>query len=88
MMKNLAVAAALVVATAGLVTSPTSASAGHRHHHGWGHKHVHSFGHKHFSYGYRRHYKPVYSYRRYYKPACSHYGWGYRHGYKVWKCLW
>jgi hypothetical protein len=82
MMKNLAVAAALVVATAGLAS--TSADAGHRHH-GWGHKHFHSYGHKHYGY---RHYKPVYTYRHYYKPACSHYGWAYRHGYKVWKCLW
>jgi hypothetical protein len=83
MMKNLAVAAALVVATAGLATS-ASAGYGHRHH-GWGHKHFHGYT---YYKPVHRHYKPVYSYRHYYKPACSHYGWGYRHGYKVWKCLW
>lgn len=82
MMKQLAVAAALVVATAGLATT-ASAGYGHRSH-GYGHK-VH-YGYSHYKpvYTYRHHYKPVY---HYYKPAC-HYGWVYKHGYKVWGCIW
>jgi len=85
MMKKLAVAAALVLATAGLMTS-ASAGYGHRSH-GYGHK-VH-FGHSYYKPVYTyRHYTPVYSYRHHYKPACAHYGWAYKHGYKVWTCLW
>jgi hypothetical protein len=84
MMKKLAVAAALVLTTAGLATS-ASAGYGHRHH-GYGHRH--HFGHHHYKPYFRHYYKPVYHYRHYYKPACGHYGWVYKHGYKVWGCLW
>jgi hypothetical protein len=79
MIKNLAIAAALTVATVGFTTA---ASAGYGHHH-----HHHKF---HYGYNY---YKPVYVYRHYqpvyhyYKPACT-YGWVYKHGYKVWGCVW
>ena len=85
MMKQLAIASVLAIATAGLATS-ASAGYGHKHH-GFHHHHKH-----HFSYGYkfykpRVYYKPVYVYRHY-KPVCGHYGWVYRHGHKVWGCIW
>lgn len=82
MMKKIAIATALVLSTAGLATT-ASAGYGHKHH-GWGHKH-HGYGFK--FYKPHRYYKPVYVYRHY-KPVCGHYGWVYRHGYKVWGCLW
>lgn len=78
MMKKLALAAVLAVGTFGLAGT---ADAGYGYKRSYGH----SYGYKSYGYGYR-YYKPVYTYR-YYKPAC-HYGWVYKHGYKVWGCIW
>lgn len=88
MSKKLVLAAVLAFATTGLATT---ANAGYGHKtYGYGHSYgykAHSYGYKSYghSYGYRA-YKPVYVYNTY-KPAC-HYGWTYKHGYKVWACIW
>ncbi len=86
MSKKLVLAAVLALATTGLATT---ANAGYGHKtYGYGHNYgykAHSYGYKSYSYGYRA-YKPVYTYNTY-KPAC-HYGWTYKHGYKVWACIW
>lgn len=89
MSKKLVLAAVLALATTGLATT---ANAGYGHksfsygHSFKSHSYGHSYGYRPYaSYGYRA-YTPVYTYRAY-KPAC-HYGWTYKHGYKVGACIW
>lgn len=87
MSKKLVLAAVLALATTGLA-STANAGYGHKSY-GYGHSYgykAHSYGYKSYGHGYRYH-TPVYTYQ-YYKPVCSHYGWAYKHGYKVWTCLW
>ncbi len=86
MFKQIALAAALAIGTIG-VTSSADAGYGHKRHYGFkSYGYSHSYAYRPYAYSYR-HYKPVYTHR-YYKPVCSHWGWGYRHGFKVRKCLW
>lgn len=84
MMKQIALAAVLAV---GAIGFSGSADAGYGHR-SYGYK-SYGYGHSYYKpvYTYKHYYKPVYTYK-YYKPVCGHYGWAYKHGYKVWTCLW
>lgn len=73
MLKNLAIAAALVVGTVGLAAS-ADAGYGHRH---YVVKKVYKP-----VYVYKKVYKPVY----FHKHHC-HYAWIWKHGHKVWACV-
>lgn len=72
MIRNLAVAAALVVGSVGLAAT-ANAGYGHRHHHVVKvYKPV---------YVYKKVYKPVYVHKH------CHYAWVWKHGRKVWACV-